>query len=770
MSLVININGFDVDYGESRDLRAKFNYSIADINNVGGKSTQGSRSYNIKLPATATNKQIFGYTEDITVTNGFDHTVEFPCYVDVDGSRIIEGNARIKAAFNNKTLDSYTIIILGDNATWIQAFRDKSVLDVDFSDQEHIYNKATIDASEMISDIRQYVYPVINYGGFGITQSNIDVKVTDRYPAIRAVEILKRMYAAEGYTVESAFLDSDFFTRLFIPFTGKDSDEILPSSFRDDRLFRANFEGPENDVVTISGGVNYIIPFNNDSTGEYFDNGGLYDTSTGIYSVDAYSSQNIVFNFDYSVLRTLIVQTKEKLTGIILNTKTLASGESFNFNASTFIIEANTGNGWFTHTTASGVTPADSISTGFINVKPGDKFRCRVKTIPDKKIVKTIDGLIVLVVTSVEKYRTVVKKDGESTLFYNNVKRSYSKGSTVDLSSYLQDINQLDYFTDIRDAFNLYALTDVNRRIVYIEPEDDFFRDEALDWSDKINQDKPKEVSFMGDNLSNVLNIKYLDDSSDANLKKFKDDNERSFGSQAVDILNVSAKAGESDKSLKVFAPTMIKTIEGIGLINTTLPTMINDLLEPELKTSFKTRLLLYRGVKNNKNGDIWTFEGESRVTHPRMTFVDDDNSATNILSYNQEGRRGLFDTYFRNKYNTINNSRLYGVEVNLSAADIEAFDFRNPIFIDEEGEVTYYNVNKISNYDPISRAFTKVQLIKSINPVPQAEETFVVAQQPPQNIPQAPSQFPLLATIGNTSTVAKFTNSQGKTEAVKFN
>ena len=767
MSVRIVINSFDVDYGKASDVRMSLNYSIADINQIGTKGTQGSRSYDITLPATANNKQIFGYVEDVNVTNGFDHTIELDCFVELDGSKVITGKARIKAALdNNRNIDSYKVTILGDNSTWINDFRGLSLTDLDFSDQAHTYNKTVITASETLAPSRHYMYPLINYGNFGIEAGNKTVGIQDRFPSIRVSEYLKRMFSDQGFRIESDFVDSDFFDRLFMAFSGKNYDEVLSEEFRTLRLFRASFDGAQ--VTKVGNGQSKVVVFNNDSTGGNFDNGGFYTETTGVYTVDTFSAQEFIFNFDYTIdiKTTFLVELFGAPLPGFPNTSTALGVDDF--SQTSVSIQRNNGSGWFTIETATNVTPSDNLSTGFLDVEPNQMFRCVVTTAPAITVVTEEGGVGNQTTTVTREYTTNIT-DTNAVLFYNNVQRYYTVGATIDLNNFIPDLNQLDLFTDLRDYFNWHIVTDFDRRIVYIEPRDDFFRGEALDYSGKLNLDKGIVVGFMGANLSKSLTLKYVDDTNDVQLEKFKADNERSFGSETIGILHVGAKEGESFKSTKVTAATIMNSSLGINLLNTEIPTLLDSFEDPKLRTSYIPRILYYAGVQPTNDGDSWDWSGTTRTDYPKLTFGDVTSSGSPLLRFNDQGTIGLFQTYHRNTYNTINNSRIVTAEFLLSAADVESFDFRNPIFTDIQGEVTYYHVNKISNYDPLGSGLTKMELIKVINPVPSAEENITVSTLPPNEIPQEPEENFLLADINGASISVKFTNQGGMTKQVKF-
>ena len=716
MSLRIVIDGSDVDYGEEKDLRLSINYSIADINTIGGRSTQGSRAYEIKLPATKNNKQIFGFIEQPNVINGFDHTQQKTCRVEVDGSTVINGNARIKGALNSLgKVDYYSLIILGDTATWLNAIKDLSLTALDFSDQSHALTNQNITTSYTLSTDRDYVYPLINYGQWGkdntLNMRTIN-RTKDMYPAIKVKSYLTKLLNAQGYTVKSDFVDSSFFDGLIIPFSGKNYDEVLDTSFRDDRLFRARVT-PRVSVLSYPispNGAKHYFTLDDDSTTGYFDNGNDYDSATYTHTIDTTSTQEFVFNVDMTTYNHYNIRWAIERTKLDGTKEDLAFKEHKNYvsNSNVYIDKA--------------LLP-DNIKTGFIKFLAGEKVRVYIQVFQNS--VSNTGG------TARDLY---IKTADSITYFYNNVQRSYTEGNTVDLANYVHDINQLDFVKSIRDMFNLHFLTDIKKRIVYIEPRDDFYSGTAIDWTSKLNTDKGLQVSFMGSNLTRELNFKYKDDSGDANLVKYLEDKGSEYGSTTVSIDNVTAKSGTSNKEIGVFAPTFMQECPQIGIDGSKIPTIIKDLEEYEFSTAFDFRILYYDGLYTSNNsiayytpadGSLFSVPTYIKPTYPKAFFLDTEVVNTNGLQFQDETNTGgLYQKKHRNLYNTINNSRIAKGEFYLNAVDIETFDFRIPIVIFEGGEPTYYHVNMISNYKPLDVKLTKVELIKVINPIPQATIT----------------------------------------------
>ena len=738
-----------IDVGDPEDLRLAFNFSIADLQRLDGRATQGSRSYKFNVPATKNNRKTFGYSEDNNITNSFDHTSERDCSVYLSGSQVISGKARIQENRNEfGRLGSYKIAIIGDNATWINSIKELSLTDLDFSDQNHTLDVATVDASETISNNRDYIYPLINYGQWDFVSGDNLVSLEDRYPAIKVRSYLDKIFQNQGLTIKSDFLDSNEFSNLIIPFSGKNFDEVLDESFRNDRLFRANFEGS----TYIAREFNYItLRFSNDSTNGNFDNGGLYSPSSGFYTVDTPSFQEFVFNYDFKLTEEIApnvfqdVADPLKVAGFEFAIEVRKGGVgSFTQLASIAGIISGTG--------VTGALNPDNITTGLIEFDTGDEIRVTLRH------------------TSANfSDAAILPDDLENNYFYNNIQLSYAPNSLVELNNYVPDINQLDLITDLRDEFNLYFLTNLERGEVIIEPRDSFFRGEAIDWTSKLNGGLKN--SYLGANLNKTLQLKYVDDDTDIFLKNFKEDREIELGALDISIDNVSAKSGLGKKSLKVFSPTFMRGADSIGLRNNRIPTLVNSTGAPQKKTSYNPRILYYHGAVSLSGSDSWNFEGNSRTTYPKATFYDDTFENDFSLLYNDRvNQSGLFERHHSNLYETINTSRVSMGEFYLTPADIEAFDFRNPIVILQNGEPVFYTVNLIKEYNPLGSGLTKVELVKIINPIPRAQITVtdnILPPNPPSPPPAGGND--LKASIGGITTTVKFKDTQGFTQTVKF-
>jgi len=94
-------------------------------------------------------------------------------------------------------------------------------------------------------------------------------------------------------------------------------------------------------------------------------------------------------------------------------------------------------------------------------------------------------------------------------------------GNTFDLKDVIPDnSSQIDFLKGVTHAFNLQYRTDVNSKTVYIEPYDDFFKplNEAIDWTNKVDLSQVQEDVFPETTLMSRIIFKFKTDSSDTKV------------------------------------------------------------------------------------------------------------------------------------------------------------------------------------------------------------------------------------------------------------
>lgn len=671
----IFIGGEQVDLFDRDKLRLALTYSIADINNIEARSSGFSKT--ITAPRTHNNDLIFGFGTDINSADALDQNERRTAHIEVGGTVLLRGFARINKNIikNRNNTGQYQFVIIGDNGDWKEKLSEKNVNELDYSDQDHIYNKANIDLSETVSTDRDYVYPLINYGatlgGHPISGNNNihDVLVEDRFFALNVKSILIKMFKDIGVKIASGFIDAFFFGKLYLPFTN----DLFkhPDNFRDDNIFRAGLLSDitfDTNLFTPTGG--FVLELDNE-TGAFFDTGNNFNTSTFEYTIHEKSKQNFKYQIEFLIPNGGKVEIDVRKNGVLFITGDIITIPS---NKATIV----------------------KSETGFIDVNKNDTI-----------------SILWTVVSNVAEIITL-KKD--NTIFSNDISLQITKGTNVELNENLPDINQLDFVKGIKDLFNLYFLYDADTRTVFIEPRDEFYKSRVIDWTDKFDKSKDEEITYLNDKLKKKIVYKYKSDSGDGLVNGIEKQDDIIIASQEITNPNKFVK-DEQKLGTDAFAPTIMRPFDFIGLFVSKVPTLNKDaILVPDLSeksTGFELRILFFDSIRNTESGESWFFEGAERTDYPYFYSVDVVSDNDNSLYYNNTRRsKGLFNKYYENLHDTLNNGRLYTAFFNLNDSDISNLDFRVPIFVKN----TYYLLNKIINYDPLLKRTTKVELIRATN------------------------------------------------------
>ena len=85
------------------------------------------------------------------------------------------------------------------------------------------------------------------------------------------------------------------------------------------------------------------------------------------------------------------------------------------------------------------------------------------------------------------------------------------EGSTVRFADVAAHrVRQIDLIGALKQMFNLCFYSDALTGTLYIEPRDDFYRDDTvIDWSDRIDRSRPVTVEELGADLSKLFTLRY---------------------------------------------------------------------------------------------------------------------------------------------------------------------------------------------------------------------------------------------------------------------
>jgi hypothetical protein len=761
----IYINNTLIDLKD--DLPIDLNYEIAEISQP--ESRQANYSKTITIPSTKSNDVLFTHIFEInrvtlntSTTNfnpDFNPNLKAEAVIYSEGVKQFDGVAQL---LNINRLDdndiTYEIVILGNIITPFVAIGEKYLSEIDLSEYDHDYTRSNIDDS-WATQIKQggvnvpfaigngYVYPLIDYG---ITTDEIEYPVSAWRPAVYLKTIVDKIFEDIGFTYTSSFFTSTLFKRLIIPFSG--TSLRLTSTQINDRKFRAELSSTQTINVTALGigtASATTVVFNNDSTGGNFDNSGQYNNATGVFTVGAALAGTFSFN---SILRlgftltpaTAGVNRKQAVElrcwiKIVKNgTTTIASWteimkhDSFftttysSANPTTTLPDPDFSNAVFNptsyiniNTSGLGLVATDTIRIDVVPYLYNDGTFYSGGAVSSKLFT---DG------AGTFETGTIDLKIYSGSTFYNNISNAeIVEGQTVLMNNVLPEkVKQKDLLTSLIKAFNLYWDIDPsNSKNVIIEPRNDYYTTDILDWSAKLDKINGLVIRPMGALEARVYNFMYKSDKDYWN-ERYQNKNGEPYGSR---IINVNNDFNKSTKNIElIFSPTPLVGNDAFDrIISQIIKIDDNGVVSP---SEGNIRLLYYSGLKTT-NALFTITEAGGTINYydeyPYAGHVDNPYNVTVDLSFGVPielfydnrwssitySNANLYNTYWKNHIDEITDkdSKIVTGYFNLKPYDMGLVSFRKLYFF----EGAYYRLNKIIGYNPNGNDLTKCEFLKLV-------------------------------------------------------
>jgi hypothetical protein len=661
--------------------------SIADIKNPEQRTSDWSKT--VVLPGTKANNVLFGniFEVDHTVLgNGqfspnFNPNKKADVLVLVDGFEQLRGFIRL---IQINVLDSDTIeyecSLHGQTADLFTTLGNAKLSELNFDEYNHVLNKINVTNSWDTSIVKNGSSQAFQYGEgyvyaqmlskYGSQNANTNQwRVDDHVPSLYAKTVIDKIFASTPYTYTAdSFFNTDRFKRLVIPYNnfGFEADETALTS----RLFQAGFNS-----ATIILNPNDLIPFNNDSTGGNFDNGGNFNTTTYRYIAPLGGSYDFFLKVD--AVSTVSVPIPSIAYGVL----TFGLFKN-NILVKTFSgISNNEDNaGWFYDYT--GVQTIQLIAGDYVQVKFIDHRWLNYG------------------------YGGVDLSLSNDTKFYNHVDAStFAYNNTIDFGLFFagEDL-QKDMLSNFVKMFNLYIEQDVyNPRSLRFVPRDEFYNGIAKDWTKKLDYSQNVTIVPMGNLEANPYTFTFKEGQDQYN-KDYKQSAARIYGDRIIRIDNDFVK--EEKKIEVTFAPTILFQADDSKRYYSAIFNSNND--------KGQLRCLYFGGVKTTQVYEVYETNPTNTPNvnkYPLVLHIDNvDNMQFDLnfgmplsvisskgLSYSNQN---LVNVYW---YKTIReitdkNSKILRAYFRITPYDWYTLQFKDLYFF--EGQ--YWRLNKISDYNPL--------------------------------------------------------------------
>ena len=707
MSARLFVEGIEAD--TLGDIDVDFTFSVSDISDIERRNTSYSKT--ITLPSTAKNQQLFGnifdisvnndfYEEDVNIGVNFNPAKQAQAQIFLDNVKIFDGVLRMMKINSLEGDIIYEVNVFGRLRDILHELGDKTLADLDFADYDHVWNRTNIedswDRTEWVDGEDNYVYPLVDYG---YSVDSISYPIKNFKPAVFISEILKRIFAEANFQVTAPFFSSFYFRKLLLITAEKTiTRESTTLLNQNPNLFL--------DEVTTEADFSHLLVFSNvEASGFTISNGGTRFTWTKAQSLNTGLNLNLKIAF-------------EALQGYTDNVWTISvlknGSEIFYDSRLVSFISAGQVFNW------------DVAISGGVDLATNNFFEIR------------LTGEIAGSGTNTQLQTEVVIQPTGSFKIGNTVPVAVEveEGDTMKIQYTLpKSMKQRDFLKSIISMYNLYVTQDrLRTNVLEIIPYNDFYRtfkDEAIDWSDKLDQSQEISITPLSELTAKEYRLTF-DDDADYWSTSYKTKFNQAYGESRTIIDNDFVL---DTKTVKVvFSPPVMRE-QVAGQIMIHLYKVENGVKVPD---NFKPRIAYWKPQVECTSWNITYASGNVAYTnYPYAGHLDDPiTPTTDVLFANPREVYfsigvypgvNLYTEYYQGLITAIGdrNSRLLEGYFYLTPIDIMNLDFRTIVKVG----VHYFQLEKVDKYNPIANGLCYVSLFKILRNVSPADYDFILLE-----------------------------------------
>lgn len=725
-------------------------YSISDIKDI--SSRKGNNSKTITLPGTQRNYSMMlnvfqlALTEPIGAATGvlsFDPSIKASARYYHNSLLEFNGICQLQDCTLENGVWTFDIVLISDTIDYMSRLQNIKVNELDWSMYNHpliwdvIYNTWTgyirlTGGSDVPNrtglnwDGFGYYYGLIDYG---YDRPAPDVwECSQIPPQVFVYEVLQKAFEYAGISWNSDFLESQQFKKLLLAYAGGDLPTIDQTQADNDSSFTEELNNGSGYVLQGSKSAypSGLIYFPNSSFDDTYDCTIVSDPlsqmqtlspalfvsqSEAVFNVHYFGTHDFTMTFNIPGSGSQIVSAYYKLqlliykNGAVISTDDIYNGTINGVDTSVFNETFN-----FDYTRAVNLNINDTLSFAI-------------------KMIFTDVQALRATMTGQATYTFTVESN-TAELDIQKQLQQLSTGGTVNIASFLPDMDCATFLKGFITAFNLYIKPSTDDpTILEIEPLADFYNgtSSALNWSDKIDYSKKLKVTPTINYAPKSYDMKFEIDDDYFNVK-YKDDVDAQYGA-----FNVDSQSDFATSKTELKLPFSQKLLVNIPFDESTFTDIIvprsfqvkfeEDGTSSVVKKKGKPFIVQLGGYQNAN----WTLIDEDDVAHPLSyyPYVGHLNSLTNPTFDFNWGIPNF--VYWVTTVYTTNNlysyherfikeiiSR-YGKQVScyalIDSTDINKLDFKNLINI--QGVV--YRLQKISDYNSGSDTTTLIELIRII-------------------------------------------------------
>lgn len=717
-----NLNSYiQLSTGEKIDLQDgvnfPFNMSIGEIQDISKRS--GGYSKTLVAAGTANNRVIFGQLFKANVVDtSFDLNIRKKCFYVENGVTIFRGYLQLfkvnKISKNNIDGDgevTFEVAIRDDAGDFYSVLNDKYLNDLDFSDMNHQFEWSAITATSAHTWENGYKYHQYQ------TSNSPYWKLSDFRPSIFAKQYFDRIFADAGYTYTWSDMDEILFDKMIIPYNA--DKPVLRQDIAEADLFKASYaNATTGQTLALYTPINDII-FDDDSDADrgLFDNGGNYNTSTGVYSITNHNFNTLVCKFNYEVyfsaatnctLVPSLFSTTPLSRNYLFKLRGTNSSHIFNFGDFTFsqfLVPEGTALTTGLNLKSSGTTQEFAWNSNGFGLQIDVLATIFDGTTYYNNLIWRDGSNNIVPVVPVIK---IIADSGDTSTNYlrNSVTvTEVGQGQTIFMNDYIpQKIKQKDFIADVVKMFNLYITYDKEQNNHLIIKTRDNFYDEGdeMNISDLLDTEQDYSIQYLPDLQKKKLLFTYKE-AKDVQSVKYKEGTNEIYGQYEYTF------PSEFVRDTLIIGNSLFEETPLLPNIDRNVTSVIDGIAP---KSGIK---ILYDG--GWIDGNPWTIEYFSTNTATTTTTYStypyaghlypnpinpthDLNWGLNDYLYYSSWDRltlsNLYNKYYKRFVNQIENGKLLTGYFKLDEKFILNLDFSTKFYIHD----CWWTLNKIIDYN----------------------------------------------------------------------
>ena len=709
MSARLFVEGIEAD--TLGDIDVDFTFSVADVTDIERRNTSYSKT--ITLPNTAKNQSLFGnifdisvnndfYEEDVNIGVNFNPAKQAQAQIFLENVKIFDGVLRMMK-INSKQGDiTYEVNMFGRLRDILHELGDKTLSDLNFTDYDHTWNKTNIEnswtRSEWVDGASNYVYPLVDYG---YSVDSITYPIKNFKPAVFVSEILKRIFAEANFQITAPFFNSFYFRKLL--------------------LITAEKTITRESTTLLSQTPNLLQ--------EDVTNDPTYSTILRFSSVEASG-----FTISESGSKFTWTKAQPLSTGLNLNLRvSLTALQAYTDNVWTISVLKNGGEILYSSRNVTFIAQGqlfvwDVAITGGVELAQYDYFQIKLSG-----EVAGGGGYNVNLETEVVVAPMGSFKIGNTV----PVAVELEEGDTMKIGYTLpKSLKQRDFLKSIISMYNLYITQDrLRTNVLEIVPYNEFyltFKDQAIDWSDKLDQSQEISITPLSELTAKEYRLTF-DDDADYWSTSYKTKFNEAYGESRTIIDNDFVL---DTKTVKVvFAPPVMRE-QVAGQVMIHLYKVENGVKVPD---NFKPRIAYWKPQVDCPSWNIAYEAGNTAYTnYPYAGHLDDPIEPSNdvLFSYPREvyfsvgvypQNTNLYTGYYQGLITSIGdrNSRLLEGYFYLTPTDISNLDFRKIVKVGNH----FFQLEKVDKYNPIANGLSYVSLFKILRNISPVDYDYILLE-----------------------------------------